>query len=97
METETERLQMLISSAISYGMAVFCKRHLPDSDFISLNKSELVLRMFGYSNPRKVMSEWRDKGYLTYIKNKSRNSKIMVSTVELQKAIMTDKAHDFIG
>lgn len=93
-----EELKDVIARAITLGMAIQQWVYSPPNDSISMNAASRYLARLGYKNPKSVLQSLQQDGALHIHKpdGSADNTKMSISVIELQRALLGLKVMDFI-
>lgn len=82
-------IKLIVSSAISMGMALYAKIHQPEDDRIGMREAIRYMKCIGIDNSRQLLEKWIADGKLKAMKGgDAPNSKMKISFVELQREIL---------
>ncbi|MGN1228541.1 MAG: hypothetical protein ACI4T5_02650 [Prevotella sp.] len=98
MRIDKEELKDVIAGSISLGMATQQWIYSPPNDNISMNAAARYLAKLGYKNPKSVLYRLEHDNMLHIHKpdGSADNTKISISAMELQKALLNIKIIDII-
>ena len=82
-------IKLIVSSAVSMGMALYAKIHQPEDDRIGMREAIRYMKCIGVDNSRQLLDKWIAEEKLQARKNgDAPNSKMKISFVELQREIL---------
>ena len=89
----SEQVKEIVSRAFTLGMATQQWIYSPPNDKISLNAAVRYMTRLGYKNPKKVIKTLVERNELHVRRSdgKDDNAKILISSVELQRALLEMK------
>ena len=89
----SEQVSEIVSRAFTLGMATQQWIYSPPNDIISLNAAIRYLSRLGYKNPKKIIKTLVERKELRVRRSdgKEDNTKMHISSVELQRALLEMK------
>ena len=89
----SEQVKEIVSRAFTLGMATQQWIYSPPNDKISLNAAVRYMTRLGYKNPKKVIKTLVERNELHVRRSdgKDDNTKMRISSVELQRALLEMK------
>ena len=88
----------IVSYSIALGVSMALKMRCPKSDYVSITRACKYLSEAGYLNARKVIDTYISQGRMyVHKKGDGKNSKSMISIVELNRSILEDLINNRYG
>lgn len=88
----------IVSYSIALGVSIALKMRSPKSDYVSITRACKYLSEAGYLNARKVIDTYIAQGRMNALKKgDGKNSKSMISIVELNRSIIEDLINNRYG